>query len=142
MLPKEIYLCEGARVMLLFNVCSELGLSNGSCGTLRDFVYDKEDALCMPPNLPKYVWVEFDSGTYRGPSFFPNDSTRGQWVPISSTSAYGGTSVVASSRTMLPLKLCWAFTPWKVQGQTIPGKLLATLGVTEKEAGLSYVVFS
>ena len=43
---------------------------------------------------------------------------------------------------MLPLKLCWSLTPWKVQGSTIRGKLLANLGINEPSSGLAYVVFS
>ena len=31
---------------------------------------------------------------------------------------------------------------WKVQGQNIHGKLVATLGKSEMSSGLSYVVFS
>ena len=43
---------------------------------------------------------------------------------------------------MLPLKLSFSFTPWKVQGQTIRGKVVGTLGTLEKADGLTYVVFS
>ena len=41
---------------------------------------------------------------------------------------------------MLPLELCWSLTPWKVQGSTARGKLLANLGLTETSSGLAYVV--
>jgi len=43
---------------------------------------------------------------------------------------------------MIPLKLAWAWTIWKVQGQTVDGKVVVDLGPTEKEHGLSYVAFS
>jgi hypothetical protein len=43
---------------------------------------------------------------------------------------------------MLPLRLCYAWTIWKAQGQTIRTKVVASLGVTEKEHGLTYTVFS
>ena len=43
---------------------------------------------------------------------------------------------------MIPLKLSYAFTPWKVQGQTITGKIVGDIGVTEKSDGLTYVLFS
>ena len=58
--------------------------------------------------------------------------------------AYGNRygSDVACCRMNIPLKLSWSFTPWKVKGQTIRGKLVATLGKTEMSSGLSYVVFS
>ena len=46
------------------------------------------------------------------------------------------------TRTMVPLKLAWAWTIWKVQGQTVDGKVVVSLGRKEVEHGLSYVVFS
>ena len=94
--------------------------------------------------MPVIVWVEFDEGTYSGPSFFPDDVTRSNWVPIGGMTAYGSRdgSDVACCRMNIPLKLSWSFTPWKVQGQTIRGKLVATLGKSEMSSGLSYVVFS
>ena len=42
---------------------------------------------------------------------------------------------------MLPLQLCWSLTPWKVQGSTVRGKLLASLGLTEPSSGLVYRFF-
>ena len=43
---------------------------------------------------------------------------------------------------MFPLRLCWAWTIWKAQGQTIRGKVSISLGRGEKEHGLSYVAMS
>ena len=43
---------------------------------------------------------------------------------------------------MLPLRLAWAWTIWKSQGQTIRSKIILKLGQMEKEHGLSYVAFS
>ena len=90
------------------------------------------------------MWVEFDEGTYTGPNFFIDEVTRSRWVPIGAMTAYGSRdgSDVACCRMNIPLKLYWSFTPWKVQGQTIRGKFVATLGKTEMSSGLSYVVFS
>lgn len=42
---------------------------------------------------------------------------------------------------MIPLKLCHAFTPWKLQGQTIEKKLVGMLGRLERGNGLMYVIF-
>ena len=75
MLLKKRYVCEDSRVMLLFNVCRKIGLYDGSWETLRDYLYNKEDVSFQPPKLPRYVWVEFDSGTYRGPYFFTDDDS-------------------------------------------------------------------
>ena len=94
--------------------------------------------------MPVIVWVEFDEGTYTGPSFFADNVTCRNWVPIKAMTAYGSSngSDVACCRMNVPLKLSWSFTPWKVQGQTIRGKVVANLGKTERSPGLSYVVFS
>ena len=46
------------------------------------------------------------------------------------------------TRTMIPLKLAWAWTIWKAQGQTIKGKIVFDLGDEEKEHGLAYVALS
>ena len=43
---------------------------------------------------------------------------------------------------MLPIKLCWAWTIWKAQGQTIRGKVVVSLTSSEKEHGLMYVALS
>ena len=49
---------------------------------------------------------------------------------------------IPSSCTMFPSHLCYVWTIWKVQGQTLSLKVIAYLGDTEKEHGLSYTVFS
>jgi len=43
---------------------------------------------------------------------------------------------------MIPLKLSFAWTMWRVQGQTIRGKVVLHLGKKEKEHGLTYTGFS
>ena len=82
--------------------------------------------------------VEFDEGTYTGPSFFPDDVTPSPWVRISVMTAYASRdgSDVAFPRMNITLKLSWLFTLWKVQGQTIRGKLVATLGKSKMSSGL------
>ena len=96
--------------------------------------------------MPKLVWVELAEGQYVGPSLFPGIAERRNWVPIipitASQSVFTSGERVPSSRTMIPLKLCYAFTPWKIQGQTIDKKLVATLGRLERSNGLTYVIFS
>ena len=44
--------------------------------------------------------------------------------------------------TIYTIKLCYAWTPWKVQGQTLKNKFVAYLGNIEKADGLAYVIFS
>ncbi len=107
--------------MVETNLCPELGLANGSTGLIRDIVYRTNE---LPPtNLPKFCWVEM--ADYAGPTFFPENESRKQWVPIYSIT--GEDYYVAGkslSRTMLPLRLAWAWTIWKAQGQTIRGKVV------------------
>jgi len=46
------------------------------------------------------------------------------------------------TRSMVPLRLSWAWTVWKAQGQTMRGKIVVHLGSTEVEDGLTYVAMS
>ena len=43
---------------------------------------------------------------------------------------------------MLLLRLCWSWTIWKTQGQTIRGEVSINLVTGEREHGLSYVAMS
>ena len=108
------------------------------------------------PALPLIVWTEID--TYTGLSLFPNDSSRDKWFPVRPithtwwSNKKKGTDVEVqtrdernweeSSRTMLPMKLCWALTIWNAQGQTIRSKIVLHLGSKEKDHGLTYTAFS
>ena len=69
MLSNELYLCEGARVMLICNISTDLGLCNGSLGIVKDICYGADDVNRQVPNVPVIVWVEFDEGTYTGSHF-------------------------------------------------------------------------
>jgi hypothetical protein len=58
--------------------------------------------------------------------------------------AVGGarTAWTSSSRTMFSLRLSWAWTIYKGQGQTMTGCIVLILGNKEREAGLTYTAFS
>ena len=43
---------------------------------------------------------------------------------------------------MFALRLCYAWTIWKAQGQTLIGKVVVSLGNREREHGLTYTAFS
>ena len=142
-----LFLAVGAKVVMTSNVCQPAGLCNGSTGIVKDIVYEEGTTA---PALPKFVWVDFGSG-YTGPPFFPGDDypDRRGWVPVHPMTASEYTlsrseeiGYKEHTRTMLPLRLAWAWTIWKAQGQTILGKVVCELGNREAEAGLTYTAFS
>jgi ATP-dependent exoDNAse (exonuclease V) alpha subunit len=138
-LKNLLYISVGAAVVLEQNLCPEFGLANGSVGIVHDIFYENDKP--PPENLPKFIWVEFED--YTGRSFFhENNTARAQWVPIHPVQARDYSDTRARTRTMVPLRLAWAMTIWKSQGQTIHGKVVINLGDKEKEHGLSYVAFS
>jgi len=135
------FLCNNARVVLEMNLAPELGLANGCTGTVKEIVYgDSQKA----PNLPLYCWVEIDE--YTGPTFFKNNPARCKWVPIFPQTVtdflYSQGKYVSIARIMLPIRLAWAWTIWKAQGQTYKGKVIIQLGKQEQSHGLTYVAFS
>ena len=140
-LEVALYLAVGAKVLLTYNQSIGAGLVNGSVGIVKDIVYDENEDDTSPTRLPKHVWVDFGKG-YTGDSFFPNNPERDGWFPVKPLHVSDYSGSVESSRTMLPLKLSWAWTIWKAQGQTIKGKLVLDLSDKEKECGLTYVAFS
>jgi hypothetical protein len=152
-LPNSLYLAVGAKVVMTQNVCQSVGLVNGATGVVKDIVYMQEpppgeELQDRAPNLPWFVWVDFGSN-YKGPPFFPpaaGASCRRGWVPVHPVTINekkrSGAVYKEYSRTMLPLRLAYAWTPWKAQGQTFTGKIVADLGKSEREHGLTYTIFS
>ena len=140
-----LFLAVSAKVVLTSNVCQPAGLCNGATGVVKDIIYDEGKTA---PALPRLVWVDFGAN-YKGDSFFPDDESRRGWVPIHPMTAKEHTNSTTApegyeehTRTMLPLRLAWAWTIWKAQGQTILGNVICFLGPTEKEHGLTYTAFS
>jgi hypothetical protein len=86
--------------------------------------------------------------SYTGLTFFRDNESRRGWVPVhaATMSEYKGDSRNAGytthTRMAFPLRLAFAWTPWKVQGQTFHGKVLADLGCRERDHGLTYTVMS
>ncbi len=144
-LPSMLHLCVGAKVMMTSNVCQPVGLCNGALGKVIDFIFHSTSA--PPPSLPNFIWVDFCKG-YTGPSYFPNHPARKGWVPLHSMRVEAYTldaergDWITRSRTMFPLRLSYATTIWKAQGQTIRGKFVVDLSAYEKDHGLTYTAFS
>eukprot|EP00957_Ditylum_brightwellii_P210475 15365016-Ditylum_brightwellii.AAC.1 len=142
-LDTSLFLAVGAKVLLTNNICQVAGLCNGATAEVKDIYYGDCN---RPTSLPKFIIVDFGH-QYTGPSFFPDDASRKGWVPIHAiTAQWYTTSRVGNydehTRTMFPLRLSWAWTVWKAQGQTMTGKVSMCIGRGEKEHGLTYVAMS
>ena len=143
-LEPSMYLAVGAMVMLTSNLNTNVGLCNGAVGIVKEIVYDDGTA---PPDLPSFVWVDFGE-FYSGESYF-DDVQRKSWFPIvpckavfAAERSQVSNDYVISTRTMLPLKLAWAWTIWKAQGLTIKHKVVLEISNKEPDHGLTYVAFS
>ena len=133
-LHNKTIFCKDAKVMLLSNLWSEQGLTNGANGYVRYIVYDENS---KPPELPKIVFVYFP--LYTGPDFFtvggetlvPIDPIMRSWV-IKNTE---------HQRTMIPLTPSYAISIHKSQGQTMD-KIILNLGESDFAPGLTYTALS
>ncbi|XP_010035891.2 ATP-dependent DNA helicase PIF1 [Eucalyptus grandis] len=105
MAPDEIFLCKGARVMLIKNKNTSRGLVNGAVGTVVEFVKPQDrdvSELCSEGVLPV---VKFDSG-------------RTVVIELETWYVVDGDSVVAQ-RKQIPLILAWALSIHKCQGMSL-----------------------
>ena len=137
-LSPSLCLSVGAKIMLLWNLNSNIGLVNGATGTVKDWLYKAGEKA---PVLPQTLVVEMNE--YSGPPFFSGEGQE-KWVPFLPQKymwpAYGDGE--DHFRTQFPISLAWGLTVWKAQGMTISTKLGYELGNTEPEAGLTYVALS
>ena len=131
-LDSVIFLTKHAKVMLTSNLWQQAGLCNGTTSIVEDIIYTKNQ---NPPSLPISIIVEFEK--YTGPPFITDHPT---WVPIPPIT-YEWTTSQRHSRKQLPLRLCYAMTIHKSQGQTLE-KAVIDLGDRERTAGLIFVALS
>ena len=129
-------LAVGAKVMLRQNLWVEAGLTNGSLGTLKGFLFDPNSETSRPPSIPTAVCVEFPS--YTGP---PWDNRQPHVIPIPPTEATWMSKGQIYSRTQIPLMLAHAVTIHKSQGWT-RDRIKVDLGPREISGGLSFVAIS
>ncbi len=121
--------------MLTVNLQTEIGLVNGSMGTVQDIIFQEDQG---PPSLPIAVLISFDN--YNGPTI-PNLEGKSV-VPIAPIRrTWIGKSGAICSRLQLPVRLAWAITVHKSQGLTLK-KAIIDLGDKEFTAGLTFVAVS
>ena len=141
----ELNLKKGARVMLIFNVDTSDGLSNGTSGTVIDFI--------TMESVIKYIMVQFDEQS-------TGQSMRNKLKSLSSKYQNHGNKYVTPISQVLfeynpglqnttakakvlqfPITLAWAITTHKCQGQTIkkPTPLIADMK-SIFESGQAYVI--
>ena len=119
-LVPKLELAVGARAMLITNVDVSDGLSNGVSGIVRGIEYGKSH------NMPKTVFVHFDSpcigSKARSAASACIPSNFSECVPITphkdTFNVKWHSKAVTLTREQIPLKLSWAVTVHKVQGQT------------------------
>ena len=132
-LDSEIFLARGAAVMLTSNLWQEVGLCNGASGVVKDFIFHTDRP---PPCLPIAALVKFPK--YKGPAFLEDNP---QTVPIPPHLFEWESEGQRLSRQQLPLRLRYAMTIHKSQGQTLYQAVI-DLGKTERAAGCTFVAAS
>ena len=131
-LDSVIYISKHSKVMLTSNLWQQAGLCNGATGIVYDILYSNNQ---KPPSLPVSVLIAFDK--YKGPPFIAEHPT---WVPIPPIT-HEWSSTRRHSRRQLPLRLSYAMTIHKSQGQTLD-KAVIDLGDKERTPGLTFVALS
>ena len=133
-IQNDLFLCVGAKVTLLTNILPRSGLTNGSQGTVVDIIYMEG----KKPNedLPNFIVVYFPE--YTGAQFFEDESYK-NYIPLPPMKI--DSEDHRCSRLQFPVRLAYALTIHKSQGQTL-NRLYCDLGTKEMTTGLTFVALS
>ena len=137
-LHRDVFLVQGAKVMLTRNLWSEVGLVNGIRVDVVDIVWAHGEKA---PALPEFVVLRLEG--YTGPIWSSDPRYEGcvPIAPFEMSWSTTGDDRGHETRQQVPLALCWAITMHKSQGQTM-GKVVVDLGKSESTAGLTFVCLS
>ncbi len=141
-LPKEVELFKGARVMLTKNLAVELGLSNGSMGTVTRIHYDEHT---KGRQIPSCVIVNFPSTTC--PKLPGLDEREIPIMPTTSSYQFrfpGTLKAATIRRYQLPLVTAYSYTAYKSQGKTLPAVIVDLQPPSKRavDASFAYVPLS
>ena len=130
-------LAVGARAMLIANIDVADGLSNGVCGTVEGIEFSNSE------NMPAVVYVKFDSDRIGAQArasncIPPNYAGCVPIKPRKETFQLQGKKF-STTREQMPLKLAWAVTIHKVQGQTTDKAVISMKGLKK---AMAYVALS
>ena len=122
-LEPVVSMAKGAKVMLTSNLWHQVGLCNGTTGTIDSLLYCQGHKL---PHLPIAIMVNFPD--YRGLPFIQN---KPKSIPMSPITHEWHNGFKTLSRQQLPL----------TQGQTMT-KVVIDIGSKEMAAGYTFVALS
>lgn len=123
----------GAKVMLLKNLNTGMGLVNGSQGYITEILHGEN-------NEPTIIMVSFDS--YLGPGLIPGSNAipiSAEKTQMSKTSPSGITR--KWTRTQFPLRLSWGITVHKSQSLTLPQVVIDMRGFPRSFSYKLYILF-
>ncbi len=136
-LADEVKLAVGARVMVISNVDVSDGLCNGVCGIVKGIEF------CNNQNMPAVVYVQFDSASIgtkaRTTNFIPPQYEHCVPIKPRQESFKPEGKSFTTTRKQMPLKLAWAVTIHKVQGQTTDQ---AVISMKNLRQAMAYVAIS
>lgn len=130
-LPGKCELAIGAKVMVTFNVETELDITNGSRGFVHGIVLDEKEPVSEGPEVhlkypPAYILVKLDRTKAPKLSGLPEGV-----VPIKPMTKdmliHVNGRKVKVTRTSLPMTLAYSLTDFRAQGQTM-NNILVDIG--------------